>query len=126
MRPDQIVQDNLQDNYIPRVTIESLLNPLALDGDDEPFDDEAISSDSDPESGDVGDIVSVPGMDRLALDEDVDCDEQSQSDERDDSIAKILPPVLSQQGFKWKHDSIDFPTPEEDVPTVQLLATGLG
>lgn len=119
MQPDQ----NLQHSCISRVTIESLLNPLAPDGDDEPFDDEGASSDSDPESGDVRDTVPAPGMGIPALDEDVDHHDE-QTDERDDSIVKILPLALSQQGLKRKHDSVDFSTPEDDAPTVRSLAMG--
>ena len=65
----------------------------------------------------------------LVFDENPDCDEQSQSDERENSVAKILPLVLSQQSLKRKRDSIDFPTPgedEEDAPTVRSLAMGPG
>lgn len=68
-------------------------------------------------------------MDMLVFDENLDCDEQSQSDERENSIAKILAPALGQQGLKRKRDSNGFPTPgeeEEDVPTVRSLAMGPG
>ncbi|KAF8328951.1 hypothetical protein F5887DRAFT_1287968 [Amanita rubescens] len=123
----KIAKHCIKDNYPgrdSRITIESFLNPFIPDVDNELDDSERMSlyaSDSDLESRDGSDVVSVPGV-------DVDIDDH-QSDEEDHSVTKILPLESSdaqnqerashdlqrgyQRGLKRKFDATGLPTSDD-------------